>query len=250
MIKLKTNIKWLDQLLPEGIPVPSSTLISGPGGTGKPLVEFAFVSAWLKAGGVLIGIPLQYPTAELMQTAMNKLYNIDLKNYHGKVVYIQFDPRADKCEKINDNTLRANMVKPEIWDEAITMAEQMVEKSDLGTMVFGSALNLLLFSPSYQNSILKKLKNIAQKDKSRTYAFAVSTSAFADKIKVLEEAADNLMFTRVEKPMRLFFRISRMKEVKFSSKETEVPISKEMLEEISIVAEATRKKRIPEIRKI
>jgi len=58
------------------------------------------------------------------------------------------------------------------------------------------------------------------------------------------------MFTRMEKPMRLFFRISRMKEIKFSSEETEVPISKEMLEEISKAAEATRKKRIPEIRKI
>jgi len=250
MMKLKTGIKWLDELLPEGIPVPSSTLISGPGGTGKPLVEFAFVSAWLKAGGSLIAIPLQYPTTELMQTAMNKLYNIDLKDYHGKIAYIQFDPHADKCEKISKNTLKANMVKPEVWDEAIEKAKNMVEQSDLGTMVFGSALNLLLFSRTYQKSILAKLKEAIQKDKSKTYALAVSTSAFADQIKVLEEAADNLMFTRVEKPMRLFFKISRMKKARFSSEEVEVPISKEMLEEISQVAEATRKKRIPEIREI
>ncbi len=40
MATLKTNIRWLDELLPEGILIPSSTLISGPGGTGKPLVEF------------------------------------------------------------------------------------------------------------------------------------------------------------------------------------------------------------------
>jgi KaiC/GvpD/RAD55 family RecA-like ATPase len=230
MKKLKTNIKWMDKLLPEGIPIPSSTLISGPGGTGKPLIEFAFISAWLKANGSLIAIPLQYPTPKLMQTAMNKLYNIDLKNYAGKIAYIQFDPQTDKCEKTNQNMLKANMIKPEIWDEAITRAEQMVEKSDLGTMVFGSALNLLLFSSRYQNSILKKLKNITQQDKSKTYAFAVSTSAFTDKIKILEEVADNFMYTRVEKPMRLFFKISRMKEVKFSNKEIEVPISKKMLE--------------------
>ncbi|PIS29684.1 MAG: hypothetical protein COT43_03180 [Candidatus Marinimicrobia bacterium CG08_land_8_20_14_0_20_45_22] len=247
---LKTGVRWLDQLLPDGMHVPSSTVISGPGGTGKPLVEFAFVSAWLKAGGTLIGIPLQYQTPELMQTAMKKLYNIDLNDYHGKVVYIQFDPTADKCQKISENTLRANMVKPEIWDETILQAERMLQKSELGAMVFGSALNLLLFSRNYESLILGKLKEITENDKSKTYVLAVSTSAFADRIKVLEDAADNLMFMRVENPMRLFFRIARMKDVRFSSEEVEVPISKEMLEEISKIAESTRQKRIPEISKI
>lgn len=249
-MKLKTGITWMDNLLPEGLSIPSSTLISGPGGTGKPLVEFVFVSAWVKAGGSLIIIPLQYPTTDLMQTAMNKLYNIDLRNYHGKIAYIQFDPQVETYQKINQNTLKANMVKPEIWDEALEKAEEMVEKSDLGTMVFGSALNLLLFSRTYKNSILKKLSDAIKNDKSKTYAFAVSTTAFADDIKKLEDGADNLMFTRVEEPMKLFFRISRMKEVKFSNEEIRVPISKEMLEEIKKVAEATRKKKIPEIRKI
>ena len=219
MTKLKTNIKWLDELLPEGILVPSSTLISGPGGTGKPLVELEFVASWLKAGGSLIGIPLQYPTGELVKTAMNKLYNIDLNNYYGKIAYIQFDPYAAKCERIRDDTLRANLIKPEIWDEAIEKAENMLERTDLGPMVFGSALNLLLFTKAYKNSILNKLKEVIQKDKSKTYVFAVSTSAFADEIRVLEDVADNLMFTRMEKPVRLFLKIFRMKEVKFSTEE-------------------------------
>jgi len=250
MTKLKTNIKWLDELLPEGILVPSSTLISGPGGTGKPLVEFAFVAAWLKAGGSLIGIPLQYPTGEMVKTAMKKLYNLDLKDYQGKIVFIHFDPSAVRCEKIRDDTLKANMVKPDLWDEAIEKAENMLEKTDLGTMVFGSALNLLLFSKTYKNSMLNKFKEVIQKDKSKTYAFAVSTSALADEIKVLEDVADNLMFTRMEKPMRLFLKITRMKDVEFSGKETEVPIPEEMLIEINEIAEATRKARITEIRNI
>jgi len=156
MTKLKTNINWLDELLPEGILIPSSTLISGPGGTGKPLVEFAFVAAWLKAGGSLIGIPLQYPTGELVKTAMKKLYNMDLVNYHGKVVYIQFDPDVNGYEKTGKDTLKANMVKPQIWDETIEEAENMLDKTGLGTMVFGSALNLLLFSQAYKDSMLNK----------------------------------------------------------------------------------------------
>jgi KaiC/GvpD/RAD55 family RecA-like ATPase len=244
------NIEWLDELLPEGIRIPSSTLISGPGGTGKPLVEFAFVSAWLRAGGSLIGIPLQYPTGELVKKAINALYQINLDDYRGKVAYIQFDPVSDECQEMGDDTVKANMVIPEIWDEAIKKAENMLDRTELGTMVFGSALNLLLFSRTYKQSILDKLKEVIQNDKTRTYAFAVSTSALPDEIRILEGEADNLMFTRMEKPMKLFLKIVRMKGVEFSEQEKAVPIPKRMLEEINQIAEATRKTRIPEIRNI
>jgi KaiC/GvpD/RAD55 family RecA-like ATPase len=250
MKKLSTNIPWLEELLPEGVLIPSSTLISGPGGTGKPLVEFAFVDAWLKAGGSLIGVPLQYPSGELVRIAMHKLYKTDLDNYQGKIAYIQFEPFTNRSIIINDNTVRANVINPEVWDEAVEKAESLIEKSDMGTMVFGSALNLLLFSRTFKKSIQEKLRDLLKNDKSRTYTFAVSTSALADEIKTLEEAADNLMFTRMEKPMRLFLKIDRMKGVGFSKEEKEVPVSEKMLREINEIAEATRKTRIPEIRKI
>jgi len=250
MAKLRTNIKWLDDLLPEGILVPSSTLISGHGGTGKPLVEFAFVDAWLKAGGSLIGIPLQYPSCELVKTAMHKLYNNDLTEYHGKIVFIEFDPSAIACEKIADDKLKANLLKPHFWDEAIDKAESMLEKTDMGTMIFGSALNLLLFSKTYSDSMLEKLKDALKNDKSCSYLFAVSSSALADKIKILEKVADNLMYTRMENDKKLFLKITRMKEVPFSAREIHVPIPKNMLAEIRKIAEITRNTRIPEIKQI
>jgi KaiC/GvpD/RAD55 family RecA-like ATPase len=250
MTNLKINIKWLDELLPEGILIPSSTLISGPGGTGKPLVEFAFVAAWLKAGGSLIGIPLQYPGGELLIMAMKKLYNVDLNDYHKNIVYVQFDINAEGCEKTSSNTLKANLLKPEVWDETINTAESMFDKTGPDTMVFGSALNLLLFPKTYKDSMLNKLKDALQHDKSRTYSFAVSTSTLVDEIKILEDATDNLMFTRMDKPFRLFLKINRMKGVRFSEKEREVPISEEMLREMREIAEITRKTRIPEIKKI
>jgi len=214
------------------------------------LVEFAFVDTWLKAGGTLIGIPLQYPSGELVRIAMQKLYGTDLNNYKGKIAYIQFEPFADKSIIANENTVIANVIKPDIWDEAIEKAESLIQKSNLGTMVFGSALNLLLFSKTYKKSILDKLKDVLQNDKRRTYAFAVSTTALANEIKTLEEVADNLMFTRMEKPMKLYLKILRMKYVNYSKKEKEVPVSEEMLKEINEIAEATRKTRIPEIMKI
>jgi len=250
MTNLKININWLDDLLPEGISIPSSTLISGPGGTGKPLVEFAFVVAWLKAGGSIIAVPLQYPGGELLITAMNNLYKLDLNDYHKKIVYVQFDISTEGCIKTSTNTLKANLLKPEVWDETINTAERMFVNTGPGTMVFGSALNLLLFSKTYKDRMLNKLKNALQYDKSRTYVFAVNNSPLANEIKILEDAADNLMFTRMEKPMKLFLKIDRMKGVRFSGKEREVPISEEMLREIIEIADITRKLKIPEIKKI
>jgi len=109
---------------------------------------------------------------------------------------------------------------------------------------------LLLFSPTYKSDIIKNLKGMIKNNKGRTYLFSVNTSAFADEIKVWEEAADNLMYTRIEKPMRLFFKISKMKVVKYSREEIQVPISQEVLNEIKDVAEATRTRIIPDIRRI
>jgi KaiC/GvpD/RAD55 family RecA-like ATPase len=240
---------WLKKLLPEDFPYPSSTLISGPGGTGKPLVEFAFIASWLKAGGAMIGIPLQYQDTAFLKTAMNKLYGVDLDDFLKKIVYLQLAPGIERHQE-SGNTIKANLLDPAVWNETIAMADDMIEKSDLGTMVFSSALNLLLFSPTYREDTVKNLVDILKHDKSKTYIFSVSTSAYADKIEMWERAADNLMFTRMEKPMRLYCRITKMKEVAFLEDEVPVPIAKEMLMEIKDVAEMTRKRIIPEIMEI
>ena len=241
---------WLSRILPDGLPYPSSTLISGPGGTGKPLVEFAFVASWLKNGGSAVGIPLQYPTMDFVHESMKSLYGMDLNDYSGRISFIQFDPHVESYEEVGDGVVRANLLKPDVWDDAIIMAEEKLEKSNIGTLVFGSALNLLLFSPTYKDAILKKLKEIIESYKERTYIFSVSTSAFANDIKAWEDSADNLMFTRMEPPMTLFFRVEKMKEGNFSKDEIKVPIDKDVLLKIKEVAESTRKRIIPELMKI
>ena len=250
MVTFRTGYKWLDNLMPDGLPIPSSSLVSGPGGTGKPLVIFAFVSAWLKEGGSIIGIPLQYPSPNFVDAVMRKLYSLNIEKYGGRFAYIHFDPTFTGVDLVSDNTVRANLLKPKVWDEALNMADKLVEETDLGTMVFGSALNLLLFSPTYRGRIIKRLEELISKDKSRTYLFSVSTSAFKDLISAWEIAADNLMLTRMERPMKLFFRILRMKDVAFSSEEVRVPISEEMLNEIKMVAEKNRSRMIPIISKV
>ena len=79
MKSIKIEYDWLRKLLLKGFSVLSSILISDPGGTGKPLVESAFVASWSKSGGSATAIPLQYPTIEFARVAMSRLYNIDLK---------------------------------------------------------------------------------------------------------------------------------------------------------------------------
>jgi len=95
MKNLKLNQDWLVKLLPEGLPYPTSTLISGPGGSGKPLIGFAFVSDWLKAGGNVIFIALQYPETKFVKASLNKIYNIDVDNYSDNIAYIQFNHNID-----------------------------------------------------------------------------------------------------------------------------------------------------------
>ena len=60
METITTGIKWIDDLAPEGFPTKSITVITGPGGSGKPLIGETFVSAWLKNGGSVIIMSLKY----------------------------------------------------------------------------------------------------------------------------------------------------------------------------------------------
>lgn len=237
MNALKTNIKWLDKLLPEGIQIPGSTLLSGPGGTGKPLLELAFVSGWLQAGGSLIAMPLQYPNYVFFKSKLKKVYNTDPEGFPGKVVYIQFDPTEGSYLKTGENTLKANMANPIIWDRTIKAAVSIIKKEGPGIMVYGSALNLLLLSTNYKNSILEKLKDIIEKDNDITYYFSVSTSIFSDEIRVLENAAKNLILTRMDGSGKFYLKISKLKGVIFSDTETEVPIPDEILDEMNELTE-------------
>jgi len=249
--KLRIRQPWLAELLPEGLPYPSSTLISGPGGSGKPLIGFAFVYNWLKAGGNVVFIPLQYPEMKLVKTSLKRLYDLNIDEYSDKIAYIRLNPDLATWQKTNGNTLEANLLKPDVWDAAINEGEGLLASGgNLGTMVVASALNLLLFSPTYKKLNVEKFENLLSRDKRRTYLFSVSTNAFREDIKRWEKAADNLMFARMGKPMKLYLKVARIENKEVSSKEIQVPIEKEILEEIKEIAESTREREIPKLAKI
>ena len=250
MKTLPIPYSWINDLIPDGLPYHTSTILSGPGGTGKPLAEFAFVAAWLKAGGSVIGIPLQYSSIEFVRDSLLKLYQVDINDYPNQFVYIKFNPLIDNCKQVSDNTIEANLAIPKVWDESVIKAERMLKKTELETMVFGSALNLLLFSPTYKEATLANITSILNNDRTKTYVFSVSTSAYAEEIALWEDAADNLMLMRVEKPMKLYFNIERMLNVSYKTDEIIPPFTGEIILEIKKTANATRKKMLPEIKKI
>jgi KaiC/GvpD/RAD55 family RecA-like ATPase len=111
--------EWFDRLLPDGLPIPSSTLLSGPGGSGKPLIGNVIAAAWLRQGGSVIFMSLQYPDHSFIKAGLSKVAHLDLDEYKERVVFIELDATIDTMTEPDDNRFRANVVKPEVWDRAI-----------------------------------------------------------------------------------------------------------------------------------
>ena len=237
--------------MPNGLPLNSTTIITGPGGSGKPLIGETFVSAWLKKGGSVVFLSLQYPNKEFISESIKGIANINLSDYNDKIVFVQLDTDIDDIKEIDKNTINANLVKPEVWNKALEMASSRLSENYPGIMIFGAALNLLLFSPTYGDSILQTIKETLLSNNSKTYMFSVSTTAKAEEISQLENIADNLIMSYNEKePFRLFMKIIKMKDVNFNADNIQVPISTEVLNHIKKIASHNKNKVIPAISKI
>jgi len=251
MNRIYTQQDWFDQLLPEGLPIPSLTLLSGPGGSGKPLIGNVISAAWLRQGGSVIFMSLQYPDHSFIAAGLKKVSQLDLDYYQKQIAFIELDAEMDGINPSLGNRFKANVVIPENWDAAIDQACGLVPDEGPGILIFASALNLLLFSPTYENGILEKMKAAAQGDQKRTYLFSASTTAKAEKISELEAAATNLIMTRsTNEPFRLYMQINRINGVELISNEIEVPFSANALMDVKEVADHSRKKVIPLISKI
>ncbi len=245
------DAQWFARLLPEGLPVHTSTLLSGPGGTGKPLVGEHFMADWLRKGGSVVTMSLQYPSTEFIYTSLQTVTGLDLNRYQDQTVFLSLDGTLEGMDEPDGNVIKANLAKPDVWDSALETAFTMFPDSELGIMVFGSALNLLLFSPTYGDAILEKMETMLQSDREHTHVFSVSTSANKEEIARLERAADNLILTRSEEePFQMYMRIVRMRGVPFVDEEVQVPIAPESLEHLKEIAEHSRKRVIPQMMKI
>ena len=138
---------WLAKLIPEGISYPSNTIISGPAGSGKPIIGNMLAASWIKKGGTVIFFILNSDRA-FAERVLN-LYQIEPAKIKNNIIFIRLNPEIESLKKVNDNEYVANLVRPEVWDKVISLAENFPIKTDIGNMISGSSLNMLLFSETY-----------------------------------------------------------------------------------------------------
>ncbi len=251
MNNLHTKQDWFDRLLPEGLPIPSVTLLSGPGGSGKPLIGNVIVSAWLRQGGSVVFMSLQYPDHSFIAAGLKKIAQLNLAEYQDRVAFIELDATLDTMTEPEDNRFKANVVKPDVWDAALERACGLVPNEGPGILIFVSALNLLLFSPTYGAAILEKMKATTQSGRPYTYLFSASTTAKAEEIAKLEAVVDNLIMTHsTKKPFQLYMQIERIKDAPFLTEEIKVPFSANLLTGVKEIADHSRKRVIPLVSKL
>ena len=243
---------WLQEVMPEGLPVGETTVVSGPGGSGKPLLGLSIVSDWLAAGGSVV-VVLTNSGRTFVDETMAELYDIDPREADIDIAWVDFDPEqepsVDAIEQVGPHRWRANVLDPAVWQTSIDRAAESLPGDGPGTLVFGVALNLLLFSPTYQDDIREALVDTAAGQTDRTVLLTVSTSAFADQIGTVEDAADTVLMAAMEDE-HLQLRGVRSDSVSVATDPVDVPFTPEELGRVKEIAEANRDKLIPTIKGI
>lgn len=245
MQKFNFSYPWLKKILPEGLVMPSGTVITGPGGSGKPLVGTAFASSWLRQGGNVVMILTN--TEKKDAARMFRLYDLNTDEYQGRLVFVELDLNVRGVETINADRLAVNLVIPENWDLMREVALSRFSNQDSEILFLGSALNLLLFSEFYRDAIIRKVIAFLQETSS---IFAVSNSVLVNAVKNLEESADNLMVARTDEEMQLYLQVLRAKAVRFDSSETAIPLPKPVLRRMRDTVEKDRNNLIRKVRKM
>ena len=249
-----TGLGWFDSLLPEGIPIPSSILISGPSGTGKPFVGLAFAASWLQQGGRVIFIPVHSSYPALFERGLLDLYGLSLEDFPGSHFFIlvdtDLDPHEPAVEVSGCNTIRSNLVNPKAWREALAVASASLD-GEGPILVFASALNLLLLSPSYGEQFFLMLLNTIRDTRGWTYLLTISSSILLKKSTILEQAADHLfLMKRVLRDRYLHLRAARVRNAAFCSDSVPVPVMPDFFEDLKNEAVASRRILIPKVSSI
>jgi archaellum biogenesis ATPase FlaH len=250
MRKFRTRYEWLNKALPEGLPVPSSTVLIGPMEAGKPIIALAFVSSWLQEGGGVIAAPLQFPNPEFASENLSLLYGINVEDYKQQFIHVQFDYTINSVEVLDRNHMKANLLKPDNWDMVVSKARETI-KADRDLMFFSTALNLPLFSPTYGEQLMSKFRDMFSNNGSTAYVICISTSMLKEKAEQFGEMADNEMEAYLSgEPKRLRFEVKRMKNAGFLAGEWEAPLSQEILEEAEKRAKKFRFAPVEKIKRI
>jgi hypothetical protein len=138
-----------------------------------------------------------------------------------------------------------------MWDQMLDKTYKMLNiNSDENVLIFGSALNLLLFAPKYREESLFNIKSLLENTQNFTYLFTVSNNVMGEDIAVWEKAANNLLFTEMNKEKQLFIYAERINDKELNTNKYGIDIKPETLDEIKGIAEKNRKSLIPKLKKL
>ncbi len=227
MKAVRFNDLWLQQLLPQGYDYPASTFVKGDNDAGKLAFELAFVASWLKAGGSLVAMLIEYPTTAVFKRALQDLFQLNTDDYVKKIMFVLFDARQDTCEQIDPHTAKANFLQPDTWNKVIDLAELQTEPSPIGTLVYAAALDLLLHSPTYVDSVIEQVAHTLKHEETRSYLFSVTAQAKNTVIKDWEEAANNLAIVPTTNNEQACVTLMQLHQPS-SKTEIEIPLSQEL----------------------
>ena len=176
------------------------------------------------------------------------IYDINLKNYVNRIYFVDFDLEGDQPVQIAENHVKTNLLKPENWQTTIDQAKNQLDAKNHPTIVFGAALNILFFSPTFGNQIFNYFKELIESGENSL--FTISNNVFEVKMRELETRADNLLFTHSGRNLELHLQTARMKDVPFKETDLVVPLTEEELRNMRSEAERMRKHLIPLLKKI
>ncbi|MBN2552137.1 MAG: hypothetical protein JXB06_05180 [Spirochaetales bacterium] len=249
-----TGLGWFDAIVPSGLPVPASIIISGPSGTGKPFVGLAVAGSWLEQGGRVIFIPIHAAYPSLFTGGLKSMHGLSLQEHPASHFFILFDaeldPGQDNVKVAGSNAIRCNLLNPKVWREALSIASASME-GDGPILVFASALNVLFMSPSYGEQFFLMLLDTIRDTGGWTYLLAISSSILRKKGIILEQAADHLfLMQRVDREKQLRLRAARVRGASFSVDPVPVPFEPELIRQLKGEAVASRRILIPAVGKL
>jgi len=253
-VNFHSGLDWFDSYLPCGLPTPSSILISGPSGTGKPYVGLSLAGAWLRQGGRVIFIPIHSSYRLLFERGLGAISGLSLEEYTDSHFFILFDsdmdPHGQSVELDSGNSIRCNLVNPEAWREALELAATAME-GEGPILVFASALNLALLSPSFGETFFSMLLDTIRDTRGWTYLLTISSSILLKKATILEQAVDHLFrMERIPGDRGLYLRSVRIRGADFRTSPIALPVIPELLEDMKNEAVASRRILIPKVSKI
>jgi len=246
MENLKLGYQWIDDLMPEDINIPSTTVVIGPAGAAKSIVSSMIAASWLKQGGSLIHVLTNFKRDHA--ESLLSYSNVNPVETKGKIVYINFDPQIKNYIQTSDYEFRANLLKPEIINKVLNKSNKILSDLNTDILTYMTALNMLLFSKMYIKNVLATYH--AKINKNSFNLFTFSDNVFADEMNEIREKADNIFYVQGTGIMHLSLQLQKINGNIISINEIETPFTENQINKHLLEIQIHRQELIPIIKRI